>query len=224
MALAFARFDQAELRFCRYLNRSSRWSVVRQLFRVFSWLGDGWVWYALLVALPFLHGAAGGRVALHLVVTGALGVAVYKLIKNRAVRERPYITHSAIECASVPLDRYSFPSGHTLHAVSFTLVTAQNFPEWGAPLAGLALLIALSRVILGLHYPTDVAAGAALGGVLGVGSWVLVQPCPACPPPLWACCNPAPTTPERRARTSTPTTRPTPITSVRRCRTSARIA
>jgi undecaprenyl-diphosphatase len=152
---------------------------VRQLFRVVSWLGDGWVWYALLLALPLLYGSDGGRVALQLAVTGALGLAVYKLIKNRAIRERPYITHSAIECASVPLDRYSFPSGHTLHAVSFTLLTAQHFPEWGAPLAGLALLIALSRVVLGLHYPTDVAAGAALGGVIGAGSLVLAQPWPA---------------------------------------------
>ena len=53
--------------------------------------------------------------------TAALGLTLYKLIKNRAVRERPYITHSAIECASAPLDRYSFPSGHTLHAVCFTV-------------------------------------------------------------------------------------------------------
>ena len=54
---------------------------------------------------------------------------VYKLIKTRAVRERPYITHSAIHCVSVPLDRYSFPSGHTLHAVSFTLMIASYFPN-----------------------------------------------------------------------------------------------
>ena len=89
------------------------------------------------------------------------------------MRERPYITHSAIECASAPLDRYSFPSGHTLHAVCFTLLLSSYFPEWTAALIGLALLIALSRVILGLHYPTDVAAGAALGGSLGFGSSLL---------------------------------------------------
>ena len=170
VALAFARFDRAELRFCRYLNRSSRSSLVRQLFRAVSWLGDGWIWYALLLALPLIYGATGGQAALHMAATGALGVALYKLVKNRAVRERPYITHSAIECASVPLDRYSFPSGHTLHAVSFTLMFARYFPEWAGVLPALALLIALSRVILGLHYPTDVAAGAALGGGLGMGS------------------------------------------------------
>src|SRR6185295_9853644 len=171
-ALAFARFDAAELKFCRYLNRPSRSSPVRQLFRAVSWLGDGWVWYALILALPLVLGLEGWQASAHVATTGALGVLLYKLIKNRAVRERPYITHSAIECASAPLDRYSFPSGHTLHAVSFTILFAHYVPEWIGALAVLAL--AMSRVILGLHYPTDVAAGALLGGVLGSASVMLV--------------------------------------------------
>ena len=170
LTLAFERFDRAELRFCRYLNRSSDSTAVREVFRAVSWLGDGWIWYVLLAALPMLYGARGGLASLHIGLTAAAGVLVYKIIKNRAVRERPYITHSAIHCVSAPLDRYSFPSGHTLHAVSFTLTTVSYFPEWTAPLVGLAFLIALSRVILGLHYPTDVAAGALLGGGIAMTS------------------------------------------------------
>jgi undecaprenyl-diphosphatase len=126
-----------------------------------------------MLALPLVYGLDGLQASLHMVATGALGVTLYKLVKNHAGRERPYITHSAIECASAPLDRYSFPSGHTLHAVCFTLLLSSYFPEWTAALIGLALLIALSRVILGLHYPTDVAAGAVLGGSLGFGSSLL---------------------------------------------------
>lgn len=179
LATGFARFDAAELKVCRYLNRSSRSSVVRETFRAVGWLGDGWVWYAILLALPLFYGIEGLRASIHMSVTAALGLMLYKLIKNRAVRERPYITHSAIECASAPLDRYSFPSGHTLHAVCFTVMLASYYPEWTAALAALALLIALSRVILGLHYPTDVAAGAVLGGLLGLGSLLLAAIGPA---------------------------------------------
>jgi undecaprenyl-diphosphatase len=178
VALAFERFDRAELRFCRYLNRSSRSSVVRSLFAAVSWLGNGWFWYALIGALPVAYGSRGGAAGLHMVLTGAAGIVLYKLIKNRAVRERPFITHSAIECAAAPLDRYSFPSGHTLHAVCFTLVAGAYFPVLAGPLAAFTLLIAMSRVILGLHYPTDVAAGALLGGGLAAGSLMLAQSLP----------------------------------------------
>lgn len=165
--LAFQQFDRAELRFCRYLNRSSSIVTVRALLRAVSWLGDGWLWYALIALLPVLYGGMGWVAAVQMGVTAIAGVVLYKLIKKRAVRERPFITHRAIQCAAAPLDRYSFPSGHMLHVVSFTAIISGYFPEWVPFLIAFGVLVALSRVVLGLHYPTDVAAGAVLGGVLG---------------------------------------------------------
>lgn len=173
VSLAFQRFDQAELRLCRYLNRSSGFAAVRGFFTTVSWLGNGWFWYALIAVLPVLYGPEGWRVAGQMVATGAVSVLLYKWIKEHAVRERPFITHHAILCASAPLDRYSFPSGHTLHAVSFSWVLTSHFPEWAPLVAAFSLAVALSRVVLGLHYPTDVAAGALLGGLLAVVSGVL---------------------------------------------------
>lgn len=174
LATAFHRFDQAELRFCRALNRPSGRQLPCAFFRAVSRLGDGGLWYALIAMQPLLLGREGWTAALHLAATGLAGVALYKLLKHHAVRERPFITHAAIHCAAAPLDRYSFPSGHTLHAVSYGVLVSHYVPALALPLAAFAALVALSRVVLGLHYPTDVAAGALMGGGLALTSLTLV--------------------------------------------------
>jgi undecaprenyl-diphosphatase len=157
------RFDAAELSLCLLLNRGCASRPMREFFGVVSRLGDGVFWYTLILALPFLYGAAGQLPALQMAVTGFLGVGLYKALKHTLVRERPFIHCDRIALGTAPLDRYSFPSGHTLHAVSFTTLCMSYFPELGVVLVPFALLVAASRVILGLHYPTDVLAGAALG-------------------------------------------------------------
>ncbi|MEW6687539.1 MAG: phosphatase PAP2 family protein, partial [Pseudomonadota bacterium] len=64
----------------------------------------------------------------------------------------------------------SFPSGHTMHAVAFSLVAAAHYPALAALLAGMSIAIAASRMVLGLHYPSDVLAGGALGAAVALGS------------------------------------------------------
>jgi undecaprenyl-diphosphatase len=165
-ARLFERVDAYEHRFCQRVNRGLRHPAVRNGFVVVSRLGDGLVWYLLILLLPVLSGDRGLRPACVMTVTGGVGVGLYKLLKGRLVRERPYITFAGIHAGTMPLDRYSFPSGHTLHAVSFTVMATAYFPVLGWVLAPLAVLIAASRVVLGLHYPTDVVAGAVLGAAL----------------------------------------------------------
>jgi undecaprenyl-diphosphatase len=168
------RFDAAELTLCVLLNRGCTSRLVREFFGTVSRLGDGIIWYALILALPLLFGERGLLPALQMALTGLVGVALYKALKHTLVRERPFIHSDRIALGTAPLDRYSFPSGHTLHAVSFTTMCTSHFPELAVVLVPFALLIAASRVILGLHYPTDVLAGAALGLGLAHSSLALV--------------------------------------------------
>ncbi|MDA8349487.1 MAG: phosphatase PAP2 family protein [Pseudomonadota bacterium] len=163
-----ARADAAEYALCRRLNRGAAFALPRRIFQIASRLGDGLIWYVVILALPLLYGRTAVWPALVMAFTGIAGLGLYKVLKHTLVRERPFMTHANIDLAMAPLDRYSFPSGHTLHAVCFTVQVTAHFPVLGWVLIPLTLLIAGSRTVLGLHYPTDVLAGAAIGLALGL--------------------------------------------------------
>ncbi len=172
--LLLARFDGSEYRLCRGLNRATAWPGFLQLMRVASRLGDWPLWAGLLIALPVLYGSPALPVVLIMAATGLSGHLIYRRVKTSLVRERPFIRHPGINLAMPPLDRYSFPSGHTMHAVSFAWQAVAHFPALSWTLVPAAGLIALSRVVLGLHYPTDVLAGAAIGALLAASGLALV--------------------------------------------------
>jgi undecaprenyl-diphosphatase len=161
-AALVARMDQAELKLCRQFNALVHRAGARRIFQVAERLGDGIAWY-LLIAVLLACGRHGALVSLQMAVSGLSGLLLYRYLKRTFVRERPFITHTAITRAGAPLDRFSFPSGHTLHAVCFTILAVNGFPVLGIVLVPLAVTIALSRVVLGLHYPSDVLVGALIG-------------------------------------------------------------
>jgi undecaprenyl-diphosphatase len=99
-----------------------------------------------------------------------LGVshAIVQIVKRFAVRERPAVRMSFNALIAVP-DRFSFPSGHACAAMAVAAAFAGAFPTLAVPLLGLAMVIGLSRVVLGVHYPGDVAVGQAIALVTAWG-------------------------------------------------------
>lgn len=164
----FRRVDAAEVAWCLRLNRGCARREIRAVFAIASRLGNGAFWYTLALSLPLIYGAGAWLAVARMAMVGFTGVALYKYLKSRLVRERPYISFATIVPGTSVLDRYSFPSGHTLHAVSFTVLITQSFPELSIVCVPFAVLVAMSRVVLGLHYPSDVLAGGSIGAGLAI--------------------------------------------------------
>lgn len=157
--------------------RSNRWCArhgVLKFFAAISRLGDGLFWYALMIALVAFDGLDGLRASAHLAATGLATLLLYKLLKRWTKRPRPFARDGRIRAWVAPLDEFSFPSGHTLHAVAFTLVALAHYPALAWLLVPFSASVAASRVVLGLHYPSDVLAATVIGSALaGVSLWLV---------------------------------------------------
>lgn len=165
------RFDR---RLCVAANRWGARRAVGVFFGAISRLGDGVFWYALMLVFAALGGMRGVQAALHMLATGTVALALYRGLKRWTRRPRPFRACDGVVAHVPPLDEFSFPSGHTLHAVSFSLVALAYFPTLAPLLLPFTALVAASRVVLGLHYPSDVLAATIIG--IGLGSlslWIV---------------------------------------------------
>ncbi|MEO1370293.1 MAG: phosphatase PAP2 family protein, partial [Acidobacteriota bacterium] len=162
----FHRISQLELPVCRFCHR---WSTARiaRFFGGVSRIGDGHYFYLVLGAVLLVQGQAALPLLGHIAAAGAVCHVLYRALKRSTARQRPFdFAAEGFDLSVPPLDKYSFPSGHTMHAVFFTLVMGAYVPMLLWILVPFAVLVAASRIVLGLHYPTDVAAGAILGALL----------------------------------------------------------
>jgi undecaprenyl-diphosphatase len=148
---------------CCLVSRAVSARLVLVLLRVVSRIGD----WPLSVTVGLLLATTSGARAFA-VWAGITGIAILlqKQLKTRCARIRPCQRPGGPpQRVSIP-DAGSFPSGHTLHAVMAAVVVTELLPVLAIGFLALALVIGLSRVVLGVHYPSDVAAGAGIGLVL----------------------------------------------------------
>lgn len=171
---ALERLSRWDRSLCLRVNRAGRTRWIRLVFRVISRLGNGVFWYSLMASLLAFGGPRAEAAVVHMILAGLVCTLLYKWLKAKTSRPRPYQVHREIILGANPLDQYSFPSGHTLHAVAFTIVLLGYFPFLGWLVVPFTALVALSRLLLGLHYPTDVLAGAFIGTLVASLSFLLV--------------------------------------------------
>ena len=161
------------------MRRVNRWHAPRWI-RV--WMlcatrgGDGWLWCAMGLAILSMGGArrfpAVGAAAL---AAGA-GIAAFLCLKKATGRQRPCAFEPHCWATLLPPDRFSFPSGHTITAFAVAVSLSHFYPEMAPALLFCALSVAASRIVLGMHFLSDVLAGAAIGTALGVVAPAILSP------------------------------------------------
>ncbi|MGD9542968.1 MAG: phosphatase PAP2 family protein [Methylocystis sp.] len=167
VALAWGqRFLQLDLAAVHLFSRTARPAIGRFLAVAISKLGNGWIY---LILLPIVVVGLGWR-GLHVAALAGLNAALlhmlYPIIKRRFCRKRPFHVDARLPSLLKTLDDHSFPSGH---AMTLTGVLAPIVIAWPATTLSAALLVlsmAWSRIATAHHYPSDVAAGVALGAGL----------------------------------------------------------
>ena len=148
-----------------WLHRAAARRWVETLLTAVSLAADGWVWYLTVAVLPWLAGAAGTACAVRMVAVALVNLLIYRIVKRWIARPRPARSCPGIRECTRPLDEYSFPSGHTLHAVANSVILSAYFPGCSWMVWSFTALVALSRVVLGLHYPSDVLVAVGIGAV-----------------------------------------------------------
>jgi len=178
------RFLANESGWCLRANRLGEAGGSRAYFAAISRLGDGVFWYTLMGALVIADGLDGLAASLHLALTGVVALTLYRRLKRWTRRPRPFVADGRIQAWVAPLDEFSFPSGHTLHAVAFSVVALAYYPWLATLLIPFTASVAVSRVVLGLHYPSDVLAATGIGSLLAGASLSLGPLLRACLPDL----------------------------------------
>lgn len=167
-----SRSVELDLRGARALHRAVSRPGVLRLLAFCSRVADGPLWFSLILLWPLLDADVGWLGSRLVLAIGAVNLLLYWGLKRSTRRLRPFDRCDDIRaCVKVP-DPFSFPSGHTLHATAFALLLSSFYPALGPLLWPFAALVGVSRVVLGLHFPSDVLVGALLGA--GTASTMLL--------------------------------------------------
>jgi len=138
-----------------------RWVRLWMLYA--SRAGDGWIWYAIGLVLLLFGGPMGFAAVATGTATALLGIIVFLRIKKATGRRRPCEYEPHCWAKLLPPDQFSFPSGHTITAFAVAVSVGSYYPSLLMGLLFIAVSVAASRILLGMHFLSDVIAGAAIG-------------------------------------------------------------
>lgn len=162
--------------FLLFLQDSVRNPILNSIMIFITSLGDGGIiWIAATIALLIPKKTRKVGIMSAVALLGSLLIN-NNLIKNIVQRPRPYVTFTDLQIIIPQPSEFSFPSGHTSSSFASAAVFYRHLPKkFGVPAVLLAALIGFSRLYVGVHYPTDVLAGAVMGILLSYMAEYLVD-------------------------------------------------
>jgi undecaprenyl-diphosphatase len=152
-----------------FFNHTLSAGFLDKFFSTITNVGNWYIAYAILLGISFLKGGTKGKIAAVLVIILILfsDQTGYHILKEMIQRLRPC---NVLTDAITPLGctgSYSFPSNHALNNFAAATFYCRLYPGLKWILFITATLISISRVYLGLHYPSDILGGAVIGIILG---------------------------------------------------------
>lgn len=162
-------FYSIDLAIFYFFNHSLSTAFLDKFFSIITNVNNWYIAYIILLSIVFTKGGKRGKIAvivviLLIVVTDQLG---HKFIKEIFQRIRPCNTLSDVIAPLGCNGTYSFPSNHALNNFAAAMFFTRLFPKFKWILFITASLVAISRVYLGLHYPSDIIGGAIIGLAFG---------------------------------------------------------
>jgi len=152
------------------MHRLNRWRPPRWI-RVWmlaaSRAGDGWLWWCCGLAVLVSHDSARHQAIGAAALAVVTGILIFKILKRSVGRSRPCALEPHCWANLLPPDQFSFPSGHSITALAVAVSLGTFYPAALPVLMFCAVSVAISRLLLGMHFLTDVVAGAVLGTTLG---------------------------------------------------------
>lgn len=158
------------------MRRVNRWPAPRwiRLWMICATRGgDGWLWYGMGFVILLFGGDPRVPAVASAALAAGVGIALFLRLKKMANRKRPCEPHCW--ATLLPPDQFSFPSGHTITAFAVAVALSQFYPSLAIGLLFCAVSVAASRILLGMHFLSDVVAGAAIGTSLAFGAVYLTH-------------------------------------------------
>jgi undecaprenyl-diphosphatase len=160
------------------MHRLNRWRPPRWI-RVWmlaaSRAGDGWLWWCCGIALLVSHDSARHEAIAAAATAVLTGIFSFKVLKQVVGRKRPCALEPHCWANLLPPDQFSFPSGHSITAFAVAVSLGTFYPTAFPVLLFCAASVAISRVLLGMHFLSDILAGSGLGAALGYTAALLFR-------------------------------------------------